>query len=280
MKNLAYYRDLNDKDNNFEVTDRLLQVNCAGQAVYAHKVVAHTVRRDYYLLYLLRGEIALSEPQKGSSLRPGDMIVFEPGKLFDYRAVSEGIMIYDWVHFSGTVAGELLAQCGIPVGQVCTPGTGEELGQEFLRLFPAFVRRDEFSDLDAASALTRILLSFGRSLQGQKAHSQTAESAVIYRSTAYIHEHLAADLTVEKLAGMAYMSKGHYRALFRKVAGISPMEYIIEHRIRLACDLLRGTDGPVQEIAATVGYGDSHYFTRLFTRKMGITPSAYRKNYR
>ena len=57
---------------------------------------------------------------------------------------------------------------------------------------------------------------------------------------------------------------------------MSPQEYIISIRIRYACEYL-AKNMPIYMISSAVGYVDSHYFSRRFQLKMGVSPNAYRK---
>ena len=269
MKNLAFYSDLTDKYNSFAVTDRFLQVNCTGQAVYPYKAFGRSVRRDYYLLYLWQGEIAVKRPQIDRHLLPGDFLLFPPGEVFDYTAISEGTLIYYWVHFSGSAAAELLATYRLPVGKRASPGLSDAIVQRFLALFPPFTLRGEFFQADAAEPLLALFAALGHAL-AESSTRGLQEATAVSKASAYIHAHLAEPaLSVEALADAAFMSAGH--------TGISPKDYIISHRLRLACELLRQTNRPIAEIARATGYPDSHYFTRLFTARMGQTPTAYRR---
>ena len=60
------------------------------------------------------------------------------------------------------------------------------------------------------------------------------------------------------------------------MTGISPQEYLLDYRIRKACELLQNTDLPIAHIARSVGYEDSLYFSRLFKQHMKSSPSSYR----
>ena len=69
----------------------------------------------------------------------------------------------------------------------------------------------------------------------------------------------------------------HYLVyLFKKETGASCREYVIQVRMRRACDLLKHTDYTVSEISRQVGYDDPYYFCRLFRKKTGMPPTQYR----
>ena len=74
MKNVRYYSDLNDVDNNFADSSVFLRVNCAGRAVYPGSQ-GRSVRRDYYLIWLIKGEMCR---RKSSLVKVGTSTVRMP----------------------------------------------------------------------------------------------------------------------------------------------------------------------------------------------------------
>ncbi|THF77749.1 response regulator transcription factor [Cohnella fermenti] len=91
----------------------------------------------------------------------------------------------------------------------------------------------------------------------------------------YIHEHYAEDLTLEELAGQLYISKNYLNQLFKKVTGETLTNYIIRVRIEKAKALLYEGHHLVYEVADMVGYQNVPYFTTLFKKYCGVTPSEF-----
>ena len=91
----------------------------------------------------------------------------------------------------------------------------------------------------------------------------------------------AADLTaepsLEELAVLADRSAAHVCRAFATATGLPPHRWLLARRIERARDLLSNSDLPVAEIAAAVGYDDPSYFARLFKRRTGVTPQAWRR---
>ncbi len=101
-------------------------------------------------------------------------------------------------------------------------------------------------------------------------------SGRLARTAAYMEDAFYKPLTLQLLAERAGVSSAHWVRLFKQYYGITPMEHVIELRLRRACQLLAVTRMPVTEIALACGYGDSNYFTRLFKKRIGSTPRQYR----
>ena len=65
--------------------------------------------------------------------------------------------------------------------------------------------------------------------------------------------------------------------LFQKETGVSPMGYFIRLKIQKACEYIELTPLKLNEISIKLGFEEPAYFSRMFTKIMGISPSAYRK---
>ena len=100
--------------------------------------------------------------------------------------------------------------------------------------------------------------------------------ARISAALSFIHNNYKRPIMADECAACVGLSRHHFGRLFKAVTGTSVGNYIILMRIRKACSLLKITDKPVNEIARTVGYDDSNYFTRLFKKSMGLAPLDYR----
>jgi AraC family L-rhamnose operon transcriptional activator RhaR len=92
----------------------------------------------------------------------------------------------------------------------------------------------------------------------------------------YIHDNLYRRLPLEEIAAQVHVSPRHLSRLLQHLTGVSPAVYIEQARIDRAAALLRHSDTPIKEIANEVGYADVHHFTRVFTRRCGVSPGAFR----
>lgn len=92
----------------------------------------------------------------------------------------------------------------------------------------------------------------------------------------YINEHFREDISIPNISKMFNINANYISQLFKKEAGTTFTEYVTTLRLDYACKLLTDTDDPISEIAEKSGYDDYFYFSRIFKRVKGITPSAYR----
>ena len=93
----------------------------------------------------------------------------------------------------------------------------------------------------------------------------------------HIEDHYGERLTVEEAAGMCFYSKSHFMKFFRQHMGCSFVDYLNDYRLAMAAGFLASTGDTVTEIAQRCGFDNISYFNRMFKRKYGQAPAAYRK---
>jgi AraC-like DNA-binding protein len=93
----------------------------------------------------------------------------------------------------------------------------------------------------------------------------------------HIEARAEAPLDLDALAGVAAMSKYHFLRIFRRVAGVTPYEFLLGVRMRRAAFALATTPTPVTTIALDAGFGDLSTFHGRFRAVFGTTPAAYRR---
>ncbi|MDQ6417907.1 helix-turn-helix domain-containing protein [Paenibacillus sp. LHD-117] len=92
----------------------------------------------------------------------------------------------------------------------------------------------------------------------------------------YVERHYRDELSISALSEQFNVNANYISQLFRKETGTTFTQYVTELRVAHACRLLTETDLPINEIAEKSGYSDYFYFTRIFKRAKGTTPSGYR----
>ena len=103
------------------------------------------------------------------------------------------------------------------------------------------------------------------------------ESTQITAICRYVNHNYANDLTIETICEEFYCSRSHLSHTFKKETGKSFREYLIGVRLGHAKRLLKYSNLTITEIALSVGFSDSNYFSNVFKTKVGISPSGYRK---
>lgn len=105
---------------------------------------------------------------------------------------------------------------------------------------------------------------------------KSGKNAVIERAKSFIQTQYAGNITLETIAAEVFLSPVYLSFLFKQVEAMNITDYIANIRIENAKRLLKTTSSKTYEIANLVGYQDDKYFSRIFKKKVGITPSEYR----
>jgi len=95
---------------------------------------------------------------------------------------------------------------------------------------------------------------------------------------AHLEANLAQALTLADVARASGVSASHLSALFAEQCEVGPMQYLQRLRLERACWLLCNPYLRIHEVATACGYEDENYFTRLFHRRLGMSPGRWRKN--
>lgn len=104
--------------------------------------------------------------------------------------------------------------------------------------------------------------------------------AAMDRTKSYIEAHFRESMTIEQLARMAEISPKYYVSLFKKTYGKTAIDYLTEVRVNMAKQLMLQTDVRLKDVAYQVGYNDEFYFSRMFKKEVGVSPTVYLKNRR
>ncbi len=99
----------------------------------------------------------------------------------------------------------------------------------------------------------------------------------ILQVEAYIYTHYQQDLTIEQLGKLFFVSPYHLAHVFKQYTGYTLKQYILRRRIGEAQDRLSYSSDSITQIAREVGFEDSAYFSRIFTKYVGMSPKFYRE---
>lgn len=256
-----------------------LVVNCAGISVLEKPFTTHNPigREDYYLLFLLKGELSVTFPDGERKCGAGTLIIFPPRTPYTYSLTSNEEMIYYYVHFSGSEVEKALSEYGLPLHpSFLKTSFDSSVMERFLVIFDTFAKTDRLRDRELYLNFDRLLMTISRNLSEKRLGS----SDKLRASIAYIHANLASTIKIGDLARIENMSVSAYNALFVKALGVPPGEYIITTRLASACALLTDTDISVREVGEKCGYSDPQFFSKIFKSHMGKSPRSYRNEKR
>lgn len=158
-----------------------------------------------------------------------------------------------------------------------------EPGPDLLPLLKRFMAEAEGglpgSEDVLRSLSAEICHSIIRSMLRLAPPAERASSRIeIDRAVEYMHANMGSRITLSDMARTANMSTSHFARVFKKEAGLSPVEYLNDIRMDRVRKLLRAGDHSITDIALACGFGSPAYLSERFQKKYGLTPSAYRES--
>lgn len=249
------------------------------------KVKYHYVQKSQgsgyaMLIYCTGGRGWYSIYGKTYSIEQNQYIIIPPDTPYSFGADEADPWTIYWLHFKGKLCNEFLVSN--PVPQAILPGEHSRL-QERIRLFEeiyssfAMGYTKEYM-IYSSMCLYQFLSSF-KYLEQFRYHQQSnyTEHSFAARVIHFMQENLENNLTLEQLATYFKYSPSHFSMLFQKETRMSPINYFIRLKIQKACQYIVLTNLKLNEISTKLGFEEPAYFSRIFTKVMGISPSMYRK---
>lgn len=111
------------------------------------------------------------------------------------------------------------------------------------------------------------------------ARTRTSSDAAVTRSQVWIAQHYDTPAPVAGMLQASGLAERTFARRFQQATGLSPLEYVHTLRLEEAKQQLETGDDAVEAIAQAVGYEDAAYFSRLFRRKVGLSPAQYRRRF-
>jgi AraC-like DNA-binding protein len=136
------------------------------------------------------------------------------------------------------------------------------------------------SELMARSLLHELILWIARDYEASMLNYQRRlpkYSPPIQAAVLWLDEHVGEPVLMEHAANAAGLSESHFRRWFQREVGFNPADYIMYRRVEIAKDRLRQGEDSVTKIAMDLGFSTSAYFTSVFRKRTGLTPTQYRR---
>ncbi|UTA68745.1 AraC family transcriptional regulator [Emticicia sp. 21SJ11W-3] len=135
--------------------------------------------------------------------------------------------------------------------------------------------KDIFADLMIQELIIRIVQTETRVLYSKNAARLASDNRIAHVVN-YIKENIREQIQVEQLCKLACMSESNFYRVFKEEMGISPIEFIIEERIKLASSLLKNPEFRIKDVYFESGFNSLSYFNRIFKKKYKVSPSEYK----
>ena len=260
-------------ENSDFASDRYICVNNFGYYEDIDRMELHREkgRRDYQLIYVKKGEITVLEKGKERVLESGGICLFRPNEAQIYR-ISGVATTFFWIHFSGKEAAEMLVFFKEQIYHVGTFPDFEEYCRANLAESNA---AKEISNLLYEGRLIALIAKTAERICGD--NKKEGDIAKIRPALAAMQSESQPARQNKDLARLCGFSKYYFIKLFTEIMGKTPQQYRASVLVDKGCYLLLNTEYNVSEISRLCGVEDSLYFSRLFKKHTGLSPSRYRK---
>jgi AraC-like DNA-binding protein len=231
---------------------------------------------EYQLVYLTAGRGHFRcEGGVGIEVEAGAAFLLFPGLRHSYAPLRETGWSEYWVGFRGAYP-EALQRAGFlsPREPVYRPGLDLGLFEDYRLIFElAEAEPPGFQQLIGAA----IVQMLARLASGTKAERQDSEAEETVRRVKFLmEERLYGWLDVETVEERLGLPYHRYSVLFHEYTGLSPHQYFLQLKINRAKLLLAEPRASVKETALRLGFESEFYFSRLFKKKTGLSPSAWK----
>jgi len=229
------------------------------------------------LIYCLEGKGMVKIKEEEYELDPGDFILIPAGTAHHYAADEANPWTIYWVHFKGNVATNIInsfLQKNISYkGTISYQDSRIRLFEDIYSNLEMGYSRDNLGYINMCLQyfLTSFIFNANYNMADKKRSNDTINCSINF-----MQKNIDKMLTLDSLAESVHLSASHFSFLFRKKTGFSPIEHFNHLKVQKACQYLLFTDLRIKEIADKLGIEDQYYFSRMFSKIMGMSPVAYR----
>jgi AraC-like DNA-binding protein len=249
---------------------------------YYPKAKFHFRERDHgaeqhILIYCHEGEGRVIIRKTEYKIEPGDFFIIPMKMAHTYEANDRNPWTIYWVHFKGTASSKIISELEKQVGLKGFIRFKEKSIEFFNEIYSQLERGYGTDNLMYANmSLWHYLATF---LYNDKSSGNLVKKDSTDIAIDYMRSNIGKTLTLEDIATQANLSTSHFAYLFKIRTGFSPIEYFNHLKVQKACQFLFFTSLRIKEISQELGIEDQYYFSRLFSKVMGMSPNEYREKH-
>jgi len=233
---------------------------------------------QHIIIYCTEGSGWIEINKKKVAVSPSQFIAIPANVPHKYGANMQKPWTIYWVHFKGEIAGSVI-ELILKNSENYKPYLS--YSEDRIKIFEdIYFNLERGYSIESLRYVNMIFSYFLTSLIYEDkfnhvGHEQTPN--IVDKIIEYMQQNITSLIRLEDLATLASLSASHFSALFKTRTGYSPIEYFNHLKIQKACQYLSFTEMSVKNIALCLGIEDPYYFSRMFTKLMGVSPNTYRK---
>lgn len=234
-------------------------------------------RQDYQLLYVAHGHANFLIKDKTVHIPAESFILYYPGEYQHYTYYLENHPDVYWLHFSGKETVKILKKYNLYPHHLFHVNSGEECKRLFDKIIRELqLKRKNFSSLTNLY-FEELLLLLSRQI-AEESSEWNKSNKLIEQAIEYFHKEYRNNLSIQEYANKCNISCCWFIRSFKKYTGTTPGQYLTNIRINKAKELLKNGTFNISETAEFVGYDNPLYFSRIFKKNVGMSPSEYLKS--
>lgn len=263
------------------VSDKDFYVHCCGHYKLITRQEFITTRshglNNYQLLYLAKGSAKFRIQHEIITVKAGECVLYHPGEeqYYSYYLIDQPDVY--WIHFSYHDKQKFMKDTGFVNFPVYQVGFDSSYVFLFNQIIGELQLKSHFYQEIASLQLQELLLKMRKNYKThgipevKKLYNNQVENAI-----RIFHLKYDENFSIRDYAKEHKLNYSRFIDNFTKTTGVSPRQYIIQTRMQKAMELLNSTTLSIQDISEIIGYDNPLYFSRLFKKTHGMSPSEYR----
>lgn len=235
---------------------------------------------QYIIMYCVDGEGWIEITGNKQRISTAEVVILPKGVAHSYGSNPKNPWSIYWIHFDGNMAPYFCEGLEKPLLiNIEKDSRIEDRLELFEDIFS--ILKNGYSKINLDYSVTvlfhflgslKFINAFRSSLSDRQSKKDIIEDAIHF-----MRENIQRQIKLEEIAQYTNYSVSHFSILFREKTGYSPLNYFNQLRIQAACHHLDFTGLNIKQIAMMTGFEDQFYFSRLFSKTMGCSPTSYRK---
>lgn len=236
------------------------------------------VINEYQLLYIAEGRGTLTTASAGRySINEGDIFLIFPGEWHTYSPNPETGWKEYWIGFKGInidsrVSAGFFSKHS-PIYRVGYNDTLISLFKEAIQV----AKKQEKHFQQLLAGIVNYMLGLAFSIDSNKKLKNSMNLELVNRARAFMQENIETNIEMPEIADHLIISYSSFRHIFKQYTGIAPSQYYLNLKIQRAKDMLKSSSASIKEISYILHFDTPEYFTKLFKKKTGLTPSQFRE---
>lgn len=234
------------------------------------------ILHEYQIVYITDGAGIYEDNSGEHIIIPGSLLIIQPGMWHRYRPDYNTGWTENYVGFNGMMAKHMFSNPHLAeTSPVVNIGNRDEFVETFFKIY-RHVKEEKPGFQQISAGLVLILLGYLISVEKQLNFAETRIEKIIQKACCLIRENFQKEIDFKHYAECNNIAYSYFRRMFKMYTGLPPVQYQLDLKIIRSKELLMSTDKIIKEICHEVGFESEFYFSRLFKKKIGVSPSKIR----